>query len=156
MGTTPWLTDLFRSASGLDMVLISSFNILGCNSSGPQDLFTFMSLIFSSIISLVMNRSQMEMSVRRSNLGIPPSRSLVKTLQNCFWRIFAFSSLLNFIDFLSLAPSSKSEAPVFVFNLLLICDQNTLGYCLHLSAISLSYFRFDCRIKFVTLFLALV
>ena len=31
---------------GLDIILISSFDILGCNSSGPQGLLMFMSLIF--------------------------------------------------------------------------------------------------------------
>ena len=85
-----------------------------------------------------------------ANLGMSPSGSLVKTLQKCVSRILAFSSLLNFIDFLSLPSPIKGETPVFVFNLLLICDQNTLGY---FCAISLSYFRLDCRIKFVTWFL---
>ena len=86
----------------IDIILISSFkvvdvlihhfhfqptyhlNILGCNSSGPQDLLIFMSLIYSSIISLGVNRSWMKMSVLRANLGISPSGSLVKTLLNCF------------------------------------------------------------------------
>ena len=69
---------------GLDIILISSFKVLGCNSSGPQDLLMFMSLISSSIISLVMNRSWMKMSVLRANMGISPSGSLIKTLQYCF------------------------------------------------------------------------
>ena len=52
LGNTPCSIDLLnRSAMGFDMLLISSFNIRGCISSGPQDLLMFI-LIISFLPSL--------------------------------------------------------------------------------------------------------
>ena len=62
----------------------------------------------------------------------------IKTLENCFWSILAFSKPLNIVDVLSLLFSSKGDMPVFVFNLLRMCDQNALGLLFDLRAISFS------------------
>ena len=72
------------------------------------------------------------MSVLLFRDGISSSGSCVKMLENCFWRIFAFSLSSNLIDFLSLMFSSSSAIPDLVFSLFRTCDQNTFGLFLQL------------------------
>ena len=84
------------------------------------------------------------------------SGSRVKTLENCFWKIFALSWSSNLADSGSLLSSNKGATPVFVFNLCHTYHQKDFGLLLDLRQIPFSNSFLAFRINLVTLFRALV
>ena len=119
---------LNRNAIGPAINSASSIRIQGLILSGPLDLLIFRSSFFT--ITSVTHNSPTLCSVLLGILGISPSFSLLKTLENCFNRMLAFSSSSNFSDLLSFGLASNGAMPGFVFNLSRVCVQNILGLVL--------------------------
>ena len=90
VGISPSSIVLFRKSEiGFDRLSASTIRSLGWTLSGPHDLFTFKFLLWPShslqIVYRYLHRSFL------SSFGMLVSGSRVKTLENCFWRIFALS-----------------------------------------------------------------
>ena len=82
--------------------------------------------------------------------------SFLKTLINCFWRIFVFSLPSNFVEVLSFSSCKTGTTPVFVLSLLRTCDPNFFKLLFGWIPIFLSNSLFYLHIIALTLFLALV
>ena len=73
--------------------------------------------------------------------------SFVKTLTNCFWRIFAFSLSSNFAEVSSFLSYKRGATPVLVLSLLRTCDQNIFALLFYWILIFLSnsfWFAYYC------------
>ena len=95
-------------------------------------------------------------SVRFAIVGMQSSGSWVYTLENCFCKIFAFSSSLNLRESRSFTSASNGDTPHFVFNFLRVCAQNAFGFLLDCNAIPFSNNLFALRRDDLALFLAFV
>ena len=89
-------------------------------------------------------------SVLVLNVGKLAAGSFVNTLTNCFCRMLAFSISVNLIVELIFVFSRRGPIPDFVFSLLLVWDQKTLGLYFERSTISFSNLIFVLGIRFFT------
>ena len=134
----------------------SSLNIRDGIPSGPHDLFGFSELSLFCMSSSTIARLDMMEVVLWDSFGISSVDSVVKTLRNCFCRIFALVSSSNFNELGSAAISSKGATPVFVLSFLRECDQNLFGFFLASAAIPFSNSFLTFFSSFFTLLLAFV
>ena len=157
-GTVPRLNDvLYIIVSGFTKASLSSLSILGCNPSGPGDLFTLRSCS-SFNTSFSWNFSKQSCSIVIGSIfGISPSDSLVNTLLNKFASTSAFSLS---VDVLFSYPFSflyfSSDIPDSVFLFEFAYCQNFFGFIFAFFAISFSIFALAFLTNPLTWFLILV
>ena len=156
-GIHPSSIVLFRwRAKGLDTRSTNSIKIWGWISSGPHGLFTFNFNILVPTISSVIILLGRFTSISLSRTGNLAFGSFVKTLKNCFWRIFVFYLSLNFVEVSSFSSCKRGATLVLVSSLLRTCDQNIFGLLFNWVPVFLSISLFDLLIIALILFLALV
>ena len=147
---------LNRLVKNGETTFANSFNKYGCSSSGPQDFPVFSLESFSNTWSSVNCKFSRIAEVLKGKVGGSSCGSIVKFLQNCFWRISHLSLLLWQIDVGSSWLERSGATPDLVFKRPLARLKNGFGLpsfaCL---ATASSWFFLSQRVWFLTLFLAL-
>ena len=116
-GTSPRCSEQLNNAViGPAMISASSFRIRDEIPSGPHDLLGFSDLSLFCTSSSVMIRFSMMDVALLDNSGISSVDSLVKTLRNCFCKIFALAPSSNLSESGSEGFSSKGAIPVLVLS----------------------------------------
>ena len=116
-GTSPRCSEQLNNAViGPAMISASSFRIRNGIPSGPHDLFRFSELSLFCTSSSMMIRFLMMEVVLWDNFGIYSVDSVVKTLRNCFCKIFALASSSNLSESGSEEFSNKGAIPVLVLS----------------------------------------
>ena len=137
-------------AIGSETWSTSSRSWRGWIPSRPHALFLSSTLIFLATISAEIMTSGIEDVVLVSNLGSWTSGSMVKTLENYFCKMLAFSLSLCLILILSSGRSKSGVTDSFDLSLL-TWDQTDLGEMAALVATSFLNFLLALRISSFTL-----